>query len=201
MLEPYGPALDFLLRSEEPSIRWKARLGVLDEDPGSKGMRSLREEVRKSPRVKTLLAHRDRAGRIVSGRSIYAKWQGAHWILATLADLGYPEHDKGLIPVRDQILDCWLAPHFFTEFEAERKTDAYKKDGVPIMQGRYRRCASQQGYALYFLLKLGLESERLHDLVERLMHWRWPDGGWNCDKDPAAAKSTFTHTIHSMRGL
>ena len=38
----------------------------------------------------------------------------------------------------------------------------------------------RSSYALYFLLKLGLESERIHDLVERLLHWRWPDGGWNC---------------------
>jgi hypothetical protein len=52
------------------------------------------------------------------------------------------------------------------------------------MHGRHRRCASQQGYAVYYLLKLGLEHERVHDLVERLLHWRWPDGGWNCDKDP-----------------
>jgi len=38
-------------------------------------------------------------------------------------------------------------------------------------------------------------------LVERLLHWRWPDGGWNCDKDPAAATSTFIRTIHCLRGL
>jgi hypothetical protein len=103
--------------------------------------------------------------------------------------------------VRDQILDCWLNPVFYEEFEVERKADAYKRDGVPIMQGRYRRCASQQGYALFFLLKLGLVNDRIDDLVERLLHWRWPDGGWNCDKEPAASKSTFIHTIHSMRGL
>jgi hypothetical protein len=33
------------------------------------------------------------------------------------------------------------------------------------------------------------------------MHWRWPDGGWNCDKEPSAKKSTFIHTLHCMRGL
>lgn len=54
---------------------------------------------------------------------------------------------------------------------------------------------------MYFLIQFGLEDERVHALVERLLHWRWPDGGWNCDKDPAAATSTFIHTIHSLRGL
>lgn len=201
MQESYSSVVDALLESDEPSIRWKARVAVLGEDPESKRVRALRREIRSSPRVQTLLAHRDSRGRITRGRSVYDKWQGVHWILASLADLGYPEADADLYPVRDQILDMWLAPGFYEEFEATRKEDAYKRSGVAVMEGRHRRCASQQGYALYFLLTLGLENERVHDLVERLLHWRWPDGGWNCDKAPSARKSTFIHTIHSMRGL
>ncbi len=196
-----GSALDTLLKSDEPSIRWKARVGVLGEDPKSKAMRALRDQIRTSPRVTTLLKYRDSSGRITRGRSVYDKWQGAHWILASLADLGYPEGDEALHPVRDQILDTWLHEDFYQEFEATRRDDAYKKPGVCVMEGRHRRCASQQGYALYFLLTLGLENARVHDLVERLLHWRWPDGGWNCDKEPSARKSTFIHTIHSLRGL
>ena len=164
-------------------------------------MRALRDDVRSSRRVRTLLAHRDSKGRITRGRSVYDKWQGAHWILATLADLGYPEEDRTLFPVREQILDCWLNPEFYVEFEASGKEDAYKKPGVPVMQGRPRRCASQQGYALYYLITLGLADDRVHDLAERLLHWQWPDGGWNCDKEPGAAKSTFIHTSHCMRAL
>ncbi|HMI94157.1 MAG TPA: hypothetical protein VK509_22450 [Polyangiales bacterium] len=193
--------VETLLSSDEPSIRWKTRVCALGEDPSTRALRALQDEIRASARVKTLLARRDSDGRITSGKSVYAKWQGAHWILATLADIGYPEGDRALHPARDQILDCWLAPQFYAEFEARRKADAYRHDGVPVMEGRHRRCASQQGYALFFLLKLGLENERVHDLVERLMRWRWPDGGWNCDKEPSAAKSTFIHTLHSMRGL
>jgi hypothetical protein len=161
----------------------------------------VQEEVRTSPRVKALLAHRDERGRIACKKGVYAKWQGAHWVLATLSDIGYPARDKSLLGARDQVLDEWLAPHFYEEFTAERKEDAYKREGVPIMQGRHRRCASQQGYALYYLLQLGLEHPRLHELAERLLHWRWPDGGWNCDKDPGAHKSSFVHTIHCMRAL
>jgi len=193
--------VDQLLESDEPSIRWKVRVAVLGEDPDSKPIRALRKEIRASPRVQTLLGHRDSRGRMTRGRSVYDKWQGAHWILASLADLGYPVGDADLHPARDQILDMWLAPDFYEEFEATRKEEAYKRSGVPVMEGRHRRCASQQGYALYFLIMLGLENERVHDLVERLLHWQWPDGGWNCDKEPSARKSTFIHTIHSMRGL
>src|SRR5262245_9699526 len=201
MTTPHHKVLDALLNSPEPSVRWKVRANVLREDPEGKDLRALREEVRSSARVRTLFDRRNKTGQLLSGRSVYDKWQGAHWILATLSDLGYPEGDATLAPVQEQILNCWLDSRFYTEFEASRKSDVYKKDGVPVMQGRHRRCASQQGYALYFLLKLGLENERIHDLVERLLHWRWPDGGWNCDKEPSASKSTFIHTIHSMRGL
>jgi hypothetical protein len=190
----YLSVLDTLLNSAEPSVRWKVRSGILKEDPRSKSMRALREDIRNSARVKALLAHRDGKGRLVSGRGVYDKWQGAHWILAALADLGYPEGDKALAPVREQILDCWLDRQFYTEFEVARKANAYKKRGVPVMQGRHRRCASQQGYALYFLLKLGLESERVHALVERLLHWRWPDGGWNCDKERRRRHSSTPFT-------
>ena len=197
----HATAVDTLLASDEPSIRWKVRTGVLGEDPDSKRMRALRDEVRRSPRVQTLTARRDAKGRITSKVGVYDKWQGSHWILATLADLGYPTGDKTLFPTRDQILDAWLAPDFYEEFEVMRKADAYKKRGVPVMEGRHRRCASQQGYPLFFLMTLGIENERIHDLVERLLYWRWPDGGWNCDKEPSAAKSSFVHTIHCMRAL
>jgi hypothetical protein len=151
--------------------------------------------------VRALLSHRDKRGIIAGTRSVYDKWQGAHWVLATLADLGYPEHDESLAAMRDAVLDCWLDRNFYEEFEARDKVDAYRKKGVPVMEGRPRRCASQQGYALYFLMELGLEDGRIHDLAERLMHWRWPDGGWNCDKRPSASHSTFIHTIHCMRAL
>jgi hypothetical protein len=38
-------------------------------------------------------------------------------------------------------------------------------------------------------------------LVERLLHWQWPDGGWNCDKEPSADTSSFMETLLPMSGL
>ncbi len=87
------------------------------------------------------------------------------------------------------------------EFEATAKSAAYRRRGVPIMRGRYRRCASQQGNALWFLIMLGLADSRCGDLVERLLLWQWPDGGWNCDKNPAADTSSFCETLLPMKGL
>jgi hypothetical protein len=189
--------LDTLLASPEPSIRWKIRTQVLGEAPDSAGIVALRQEIRRSERVRRLLAPFSAPSR----PGAYSKWQGAHWALAALADLGYPSGDPDLHPLRDQVLDTWLDASYYTEFEATAKSAAYRRPGVPVMQGRHRRCASQQGNALWFLLTLGLADGRCDDLAERLLHWQWPDGGWNCDKNPGADTSSFCETLLPMRGL
>lgn len=193
--------VDDLLKSSEPSIRWKVRVHVLGEDPESRKVKRIREEIRNSARVSAILANRDSRGRLEPRKNIYAKWQGAHWTLATLADIGYPSGDESLAPIRDQVLDHWLSDSFYEEFEAATKAASYQKRGVPVMRGRYRRCASQQGYSLYFLHKLAIADDRAERLVERLLHWQWPDGGWNCDKDPSADTSSFMETLLPMTGL
>src|SRR3989454_8480602 len=83
-----------LLGSADPSIRWKTHVHVLGEEPDSKSIRLLREEIRSSPTVRALLSRRDQLGRPGTRRQVYYKWQGLHWVLASLADLGYPEGDE-----------------------------------------------------------------------------------------------------------
>jgi len=190
-----------LVNSENPSIRWKVRIGVLDEDPTSRAIKRLQQQIRESPLVAALLARRDDDGHIHARYNVYDKWHGAHWVLAALADLGYPPHDESLFPLRDQVLSHWLKDQFYREFDAGSRAQAYKRPGVPVMQGRYRRCASQQGNALLAATRLGLLDDRADRLVERLLHWQWPDGGWNCDKNPSADTSSFMETLLPMRGL
>ena len=48
-MKPNRSALvDRLLRSEEPSIRWKMLVGVLDEDPHSKKTKEVRHLARRT---------------------------------------------------------------------------------------------------------------------------------------------------------
>ncbi len=193
--------VDALLRSPEPSIRWKTRVHILGDSPRSKAIRALREEIRISPRVRALLSRQHELGRAATARRVYYKWQGHQWVLASLADLGYPEGDETLHPLRDRVQDLWLRPHYFREYEARTKTAGYGGSGVPLMNGRYRRCGSQQGNALYSITVLGIANERTVALAERLLHWQWPDGGWNCDRDPKADTSSFMETLTPMLGL
>lgn len=192
--------VEMLLRSDIASIRYKIRVNVLGEDATSQSIARLRDEIKRSEIVGRLLARQDDDGRIAT-RTPYDKWQGAHWVLATLADIGYPEGDASLAPVRDQLQSWWLHEKYYREFEASSRAAAYRGHGVPVMNGRHRRCASQQANALWSILKLGLANEQTEEFVERLLSWQWPDGGWNCDKNPEAHHSSFMESILPLRAL
>ena len=195
-----GAIIDALLHIDEPSVRWKVLTRVLGEDLSASKIRDLREEIRNSARAKALIAGRDK--QFVREEHVYASWRGAHWTLAMLAEIGYPAGDESLLPMRDQVLDCWLGSSFYKEFESKISVPKHRSaEGVPIIQGRYRRCGSQQGNALYSITRLGLADERSDGLAERLMHWQWPDGGWNCDRKPSAHISSFNESLLPMLGL
>jgi hypothetical protein len=179
--------LDTLLASDEPAIRYKVRIDLLDEDPTASALVALRGEIQSSARARQLLSERQADGTLP--HHPYAKWDGAHWILVALADLGYPPGDAALVPLREQVL-AWLLSHGRAA-QARRNT----------IDGRVRMCASMEGNAIYALLALGLADARVDALVERLLAWQWPDGGWNCDKHPKAHVSSFHETLIPLRAL
>jgi hypothetical protein len=197
----YDELVNQLGKSDNPSVRWKLRVGVLGEDPASRSVKRLQNEVRDGAIVQALLARRGADGRIQTRRGVYDKWHGAHWVFAALAGIGYPRGDESLVPLRDQVFEFWLGDEFYKEFVATSRQQAYARSGVPVMEGRHRRCASQQGNALFSAARLGLLDDAADSLVERLLHWQWPDGGWNCDKNPTADTSSFMETLLPMRGL
>jgi hypothetical protein len=177
--------IDKLLNSKEPSIRFKVLTKVLNKNSESYEIKELQEEIRSSKLVKSILSERKKDGKI--HYRPYAKWYGAHWVLTYLADNGYPPGDESLIPLREQIYK-WLFSH-----EHEKK--------IISISGRVRRCASQEGNALFYLLSLGLADDRTEELARRLSLWQWPDGGWNCDKRPEAVNSSFMESLIPLRGL
>lgn len=180
-----------LLASNEPAVRFKVLVHVLGKDPASEEVGRVQDAVKASPRVQALLAERETDGRIQHGP--YRKWRGAHWVLATLADIGYPAGDESLIPLRQQVSDWLLSKRH--------------EKSIRVIEGRVRRCASQEGNALYATLTLGLadvdEGSRqfADEMAGRLVRWRWPDGGWNCDKKPEASKSSFMESLIPLRAL
>ncbi|MBM3150665.1 MAG: hypothetical protein FJZ96_00430 [Chloroflexi bacterium] len=189
----------------EPALAWKVAVGVLGKRDDSPEAQSARQAVRSAPLVRTLLSDVDKdpwnldasgdfkrfPGDRVPGREArcfpYSKWCGSHWILSSLADLGYPPGDESLRPMMDETFDCWLS-------ETHRKH-------IRLVNGRTRRCASQEGNAVWSSLRLGLVDGRTAELASRLLDWQWPDGGWNCDKRPEVETSSFMETLIPLRAL
>jgi len=191
-----------LASSEEPCIRYKIRANVLDENTESSSMRELQSQIKNSPQILSLMKDQDPENRELTIHKIYKKWTGAHWLLSILADLNYPLEDENLKPILDRVLDGWLSPAFTNQIHFDKTPPYHKiKEAVPIVKGRARRCASQQGNALYSSLKLGFIDERCLQLAELLINWQWPDGGWNCDKKAEAIHSSFWESLLPLRGL
>jgi hypothetical protein len=167
-------ALEWLLASPEPAVAYLARRDLLGDDPAA-------DEVLAGPIVRTLLdadldAHP------------YKKWQGAHWRLVSLVELGLPAGDERALAAADRVL-AWL-------------TGSGHRTRIPTIDGLVRRCASQEGNALAVCCRLGLAGDpRVELLAKSLVEWQWPDGGWNCDRRATGRRSSFHESLPPMWGL
>lgn len=185
MLPSFESSVTSLLESESPSIRFLTHEYILDNKLKPEERIKLQNQIKNSILVKTLLSGRNEDGTIPYHP--YNKWLGAHWILAQLAEIGYPEGDRNLILLREQVYE-WL----FSEKHQK---------SIQTINGKTRRCASQEGNTVYYLLKLGLADEKIDELVAKLLHWQWDDGGWNCDKKKEAHMSSFWESWIPLRAL
>jgi len=167
--------------NSEPALAWKVAVNILSKGDDSAEASRARAKVRDAPLTGALIATCD------CQSSAYKKWDGAHWVLSILGDLGYPPGQETLRPLMEHTYNAWLGPHH----------EKY----IRQIAGRTRRCASQEGYAVWSSLRLGLADGRTDELVSRLLKWQWPDGGWNCDKNPKADTSSFMETLIPLRAL
>jgi hypothetical protein len=191
--------VELLLKSTEPSVRYKTRLLLRLDDPNSDGMAKLQKEIVSSPRVKLLLSERARNGKIPIHP--YSKWDGAHWVLAALADVVYPAGDRSLLPLRSQVYE-WLLTKEHEKYTRARPYSHHPpKSLLDAINKRPRIHGSMEGNVIWYLLTLGLFDERGEELADRLVRLQWPDGGWNCDGDPRALKSSFMETLLPLRAL
>ena len=177
------------VRSEDPIIAYKAAL-LSGLDPASPEAEALQGRIPTSPIARSLL--RALALDAKALQHTYRKWQGPHWTLTCLAMIDYPPGDQALAPLVHQVHD-WMSSRHFLE---PPLTTIY-----PDQPDRVRHCASMDGNAIWYSVRLGLEEDRTRDLVDRLIGWQWPDGGWNCDTSPPAINSSFQESLIPARGL
>ena len=116
----------------------------------------------------------------------YSKWKGAHWRLISLVELGVSPRNRAARNAAGTVLD-WVASPSHT---------------AGVIKGLERRHASMEGNALAVCCRLGLaEDKRVRHLVDVLLRAQWPDGGWNCDRNPTAHRSSFHETLAPIWGL
>jgi hypothetical protein len=176
-----------LLHSPEPAIRLKTYVKLLDHDYETKEVSVLLNTLKEASEVITqLFAHIPKQGEPLF-YGVYHKWFGIHWLLYVLADLGYPPGDSALIPSRNHELDWLLGDKHWGR--------------TLTINGRKRFCASMEGNAVFSLIQLEMDDGRCSHLVDRLMKYQWPDGGWNCDKNPTASHSSYHESLIPLRGL
>src|SRR5213080_636410 len=180
------PAVNWLLESDDPSIRYLTLTEILDRPSDSKEVLTAKRQIPNGPIVKTLLSGQRADGGF--GVHPYQKWTGAHWRLVSLVELGIPPGFRPAVKATDLVLK-WLLG------------EAHLRN-IPKINGRYRRCASQEGNALAVCSRLGLaEDPRVVKLAESLVGWQWADGGWNCDRNPEAEHSSVNESLSTLWGL
>ncbi|UCE13650.1 MAG: hypothetical protein JSV04_00395 [Candidatus Heimdallarchaeota archaeon] len=185
-----------LLKSKDPSIQLKVYLRLLEYDYETPEVKKITASLHeKSVVVQGLLNALSvqhqlfETGRVGESR-VYKKWEGIHWVLADLADIGYPPGDEKLLPSIQREL-TWLL--------SEKRWGSKK-----MINGRRRFCASQEGNGLFSIISLGLAEhvwEECTELADRLITYQWKDGGWNCDVQPEAIHSSYHESAIPLRAL
>ena len=177
------PAVEWLLSSRDPSVRYLTLVDVLGQSGRTKAVRSARDEIPSGPRVRALLKGQRKDGGF--GVHPYRKWTGAFWRLVSLIELRAPRSDPRLRLAANQVLD-WLSSGPLTA----------------MVSGRARIHASIPGNAIAVCTRLGMSHDaRVKRLVDTLIETQWPDGGWNCDQKPAATHSSFYESLATLWGL
>ncbi|MFX0016474.1 MAG: hypothetical protein ACFE98_17910 [Candidatus Hermodarchaeota archaeon] len=185
-----------LLASKDPAIQLKVHLRLLGNDYKSREVQKIASIIKeRSPVVSGLfnaLSAQEKLFKIrkVGEGRVYKKWEGIHWVLADLADIGYPPGDQTLLTSIKLELN-WLL---------SKKRWASKK----TINNRRRFCASQEGNGLFSIISLGLAEyvwEACTTLADRLITYQWEDGGWNCDVRPEAINSSYHESAIPLRAL
>jgi hypothetical protein len=175
-------AVAWLLRSDEPAIRFLTHRDILGEHPKSEA-----NEILSGPKVSALLAGQQTDGGF--GRNPYRKFTGAHWRLISLAELEVPAADPRVAAAAEHIL-TWLMG------KDRHRGKATVIDGL----ARVHTCID--GNALAACCRLGLAGDdRARAVAQSLLQWQWPDGGWNSDRKATGRRSSFHESLPAAWGL
>jgi hypothetical protein len=196
-------AVEWLLASEEPAVRMMTRRDVLGEavDSGaydllaSPNVEALLSGQREDGGFgKTIAIHRYRGNSrspddIIGVKYVDTGLGPALWRLVALADLAVPDTEPRVLHAANAVIDQTLTHRNYLR-------------GPPVIDGLPRMCSSGEGAILVFATHLDMADDpRVERMVEGLLAWQWPDGGWNCHRNATGRRSNFHESIVAAWGL
>lgn len=185
-MQDYRKAVQWLLGSNDPSIRYLSMVDLLGAEAESKEVLECRKLIPTGPKVKSLLAGQQGDGGF--GVDPYRKWIGSHWRLVSMVNLAISPDNSNALRASDQVLK-WL-------YGIGRRRQTRNDSGYTRMH------ASVEGNAVGVFAYLGRsEDPRVEYLLRLILDAQWPDGGWNCDGDPKATHSSFHESLSTLWGL
>ena len=178
------PGVRWLLRSQDPSVRFLALTDVLGRSLRTGEVRAEQRRIPRGARLRALLSGQRADGGF--GVHWYKKWAGATWRLVSAVELGVPAENVAARRAAEHV----LARLPLTRAEPHQ------------VRGRFRLHASVLGNPLGVCSRLGMAGDpRVRRLAHGLVRWQWPDGGWNCDSSPEAEHSSFYESLATLWGL
>ena len=148
----YSGAIQWLLGSSDPSIRYLALTEVLGRSPSDQEASQCRDLITGSSRIRNLLSGQKEDGGF--GKDPYRKWDGAHWRLVSLVNLAIPPNDSQALKVAENVLD-WIYLHA-------------SRGRFPVREGRPRMHASVYANPVGACSYLGMgKDRRIEFLCER----------------------------------
>ena len=96
----YSGAIQWLLGSSDPSIRYLALTEVLGKSPSDQEASQCRDLITGSSRIRNLLSGQNEDGGF--GKDPYRKWDGAHWRLVSLVNLAIPPNNSQALKVAEK---------------------------------------------------------------------------------------------------
>lgn len=179
--------IDWLLADDTPGVQMLARRDLLDEDPESRRMRSLRRRTNDYPPVARMLDRLDEA--IAAGA--YRKYQGAYWTLLFLSEMQADGRDPRVRRLAEHVLAARLSTGGFAPVYKRAFDERWE---IVCLSANMLRALSRLGYGEHEAVVRGYRR-----LAERIL----PHGGVPCriiDEHSllSSCKMTLPQTLRAL---
>ena len=153
--------LDWLLESNQPAVRYRALIDLLNCPASDSQVREAYSAIAKRGWARDILAQQNPAGYWASRKDLYRpKYNATNWRAIVLSDLGLTSRDKRIKRAADLFFEDWLSI---------TKENIFN-DEVCIV-----------GNTARFLTRFGYGGDsRVRKLFDHLVEDQKNDGGWHC---------------------